>query len=89
MSSAFVGSVIVMVSPLFVPDQYRSDSNQTWRHGCPHGDLRSGAFEWLQFLTHPEIWAFPGSTMRESMESMLDAERAVRLEHVRNDRIDL
>ena len=37
----------------------------------------------------PEIWAFPGATMRESMESMLDAERAVRLEHIRNDRIDL
>jgi hypothetical protein len=27
--------------------------------------------------------------MRESMESMLDADRAARLEHLRNDRIDL
>jgi len=89
MSAPIEGAVNVMVPPFFDPDHYRSDSNQTWRHGCPHGDLESGAFEWLQFLTHPEIWAFPGATMRESMESMLDAERAVRLEHLRNDRIDL
>ena len=47
------------------------------------------AFEWLQLLTHPEIWAFDGATMRESMESMLDADRAARLEHLRHDRIDL
>ena len=48
-----------------------------------------GAFEWLQLLTHPEIWAFDGATMRETMESMLDADRAARLEHLRHDRIDL
>ena len=46
-------------------------------------------FEWLQLLTHPEIWAFDGATMRETMESLLDADRAARLEHLRADRIDL
>jgi hypothetical protein len=44
---------------------------------------------WLQLLTHPEIWAFDGSSMRATMESMLDADRAARLEHLRADRIDL
>jgi hypothetical protein len=83
------GAVNVMEAPFFDPDHYRSDSNQHCRHGCPHEELASGAFEWLQLLTHPEIWAFEGATMRESMESMLDADRAARLEHLRHDRIDL
>ncbi len=82
-------AVNVMEAPFFEPDHYRSDSNQNWRHGCPHEELARGAFEWLQLLTHPEIWAFEGATMRESMETMLDADRASRLEHLRNDRIDL
>jgi hypothetical protein len=83
------GAVNVMEAPFFDPDHYRSDSNQRWRHGCPHEELAGGAFEWLQLLTHPEIWAFEGATMRETMESMLDADRAARLERLRNDRIDL
>ena len=83
------GAVNVMQPPFFDPDHYRSDSNQNWRHGCPHAELAAGRFEWLQLLTHPEIWAFEGSTMRESMESMLDADRAARFEELRADRIDL
>jgi hypothetical protein len=83
------GAVNVMEAPYFDPDHYRSDSNQHWRHGCPHEELARGTFEWLQLLTHPEIWAFEGTTMRETMEAMLDADRATRLEHLRNDRIDL
>ena len=83
------GAVNVMEAPFFDPDHYRSDSNQHWRHGCPHEELARGAFEWLQLLTHPEIWAFDGATMRETMESMLDADRAARFEHLRDDRIDL
>ena len=73
----------------FDPEHYRSDSNQHWRHGCPHEALARGELEWLQLLTHPEIWAFDGATMRETMESLLDADRAARLEHLRHDRIDL
>ena len=68
---------------------YRSDSNQHWRSGCPLADLRAGTFEWLQLLTHPEIWAYPGATMRETMLSMLDAERERRLRQLADDRIDL
>ncbi len=89
MQAPIDGAVNVMTPPYFDPDHYRSDSNQRWRNGCPHGELARGEFEWLQLLTHPEIWAFDGATMRESMESMLDADRAARLEHLRNDRIDL
>jgi hypothetical protein len=83
------GAVNVMQDGYFDPERYRSDSNQQWRHGCPHDELARGRFDWLQLLTHPEIWAYPGATMRETMLAMLDAHRAVRLEHLRDDRIDL
>jgi hypothetical protein len=89
MQANIPGAVNVMQPPFFDPEHYRSDSNQHWRHGCPHEALARGELEWLQLLLHPEIWAFEGATMRESMEAMLDADRAARLEHLRNDRIDL
>jgi hypothetical protein len=89
MQAALGGAVNVMEPTFFDPDHYRSDSNQQWRHGCPHIPLARGEFEWLQLLTHPEIWAFDGASMRETMESMLDADRAARFEHLKNDRIDL
>jgi len=85
-----VGSVVnVMQEPWFSPDTYRSDSNQHWRSGCPHEDLRAGRFPWLQLLTHPEIWAYSGRTMAQTMRAMLDAERERRVEQLRADRIDL
>jgi hypothetical protein len=83
------GAVNVMQPPYFDPDHYRSDSNQHWRHGCPHDDLRAGRFEWLQLLIHPEIWVYPGETMGETMDAMLDAQRARRRELLADDRIDL
>ncbi|HEY6053944.1 MAG TPA: hypothetical protein VIU86_08430 [Gaiellaceae bacterium] len=83
------GAVNVMQEGFFDPATYRSDSNQHWRSGCPHEALAAGELPWLQLLTHPEIWVYEGATMRESMESFLDADRAARLEHLRNDRIDL
>jgi len=83
------GAVNVMQAPYFDADHYRSDSNQHWRSGCPHEDLAAGRFEWLQLLTHPEIWVYPGRTMRETMLSMLDAERDRDLERLADDRIDL
>jgi hypothetical protein len=81
------GFVNVMESPW--ADVYRSDSNQHWRQGCPHEELAAGRFERLQLLTHPEIWVYPGRTMRETMLAMLDAERDRRLEQLAADRIDL
>jgi len=89
MRAEIPGAVNAMSEAFFEPEHYRSDSNQHWRHGCPHDQLAGGEFEWLQLLTHPEIWAFEGATMRESMESFLDADRVARLEFLRHDRIDL
>jgi hypothetical protein len=89
MRADVAGAVNVMQPPFFDPERYRSDSNQRWRHGCPHEQLARGDLEWLQLLVHPEIWAYDGATMRESMESFLDSDRAARLELLRNDRIDL
>jgi hypothetical protein len=71
------------------PETYRSDSNQHWRSGCPHEELRAGSFPWLQILVHPEIWVYDGETMRETMRSMLEAEGARRLEQLAADGIDL
>ena len=89
MGAALDGAANVMEPRFFVPGLYRSDSNQRWRDGCPHEALARGDFEWLQLLTHPEIWAYPGATMRETMLAMLDAERARDLERLAQDRIDL
>ena len=83
------GAVNVMQHPYFDLDHYRSDSNQHWRSGCPHEDLAASSFEWLQLLTHPEIWTYPGATMRETMLSMLDGERDRDLQRLAEDRIDL
>jgi hypothetical protein len=83
------GRINVMQAPWFDPATYRSDSNQYWRSGCPHEDLRAGAFPWLQLLTHPEIWLYPGETMGETMRAMLESEKERRLRQLADDRIDL
>jgi hypothetical protein len=89
MTKPIDGAVNVMQEAYFDPATYRSDSNQRWRSGCPHEELRTGAFRWLQLLTHPEIWAYPGSTMGQTMRAMLDAERERRLAQLAEDRIEL
>jgi hypothetical protein len=89
MSEPLDGAVNAMQTAFFDSEHYRSDSNQRWRHGCPHDALAHGEFEWLQLLVHPEIWIYPGNTMRETMNSMLDAERQRRLALLAEDRIDL
>jgi hypothetical protein len=89
MSEPVVGAVNVMEPPYFDPDHYRSDSNHAWRHGCPHEQLARAEFDWLQLLVHPEIWAFPGETMRETMLAMLDAKRELALHQLADDRIDM
>jgi hypothetical protein len=81
------GFVNVMEAPW--ADVYRSDSNRHWRQGCPHEELAAGSLERLQLLTHPEIWVYPGETMRGTMLAMLDAERERRLEQLAADRINL
>ena len=89
MTAPVEGFVNVMQPGFFDPERYRSDSNQHWRHGCPHEPLARGEFEWLQLLVHPEIWVYPGETMRETMLAMLDDERGHRLDQLEADRIDL
>jgi hypothetical protein len=89
MSEPVDGAVNAMEPPYFEQEHYRSDSNQRWRHGCPHDQLRGAEFEWLQLLIHPEIWVYPGETMSKTMNAMLDAERDRRRELLAEDRIDL
>jgi len=89
MTEPVEGAVNVMQPGFFDAEHYRSDSNQRWRHGCPHEQLARGELQWLQLLVHPEIWVFPGRTMGETMLAMLDAERERRLDRLRADRIDL
>ena len=89
MSAPIPGAINVMEPRTFTPETYRSDSNQRWRSGDPREELRARSFPWLQLLTHPEIWAYPGATMGETMRAMLDAERELCLERLARDRIDL
>jgi hypothetical protein len=88
------GATNAMSAPWYDPAHFRSDSNHHWthrgrHHECPHAALAAGEPEWLHLLIHPEIWAYEGDTMRATMESFLDADRASRLAHLRDDRIDL
>jgi len=89
MSAELDVGINVMSKRYFAPATYRSDSNQHWRSGCPHEELRAGAFPWLQLLIHPEIWVYDGETMGQTMRSMLETETERRLEQLRADRIDL
>jgi hypothetical protein len=89
MTTPVAGFLNVMTEPWFTQGLYRSDSNQHWRSGCPHEELAGGSFDWLQLLTHPEIWVYPGETMGETMRALVDAERERRLVQLAEDRIDL
>jgi hypothetical protein len=89
MSDEIPGAANAYGKRYFAPETYRSDSNQHWRSGCPHEELRAGAFPWLQILVHPEIWVYPGETMGETMRAMVEAESTRRLEQLSADGIDL
>ncbi len=89
MSEPIEGAANAYGPPYFSPETYRSDSNQHWRAGCPHDELRAGAFPWLQILVHPEIWVYPGETMGETMRAMVAAESERRLGQLAADGIDL
>jgi hypothetical protein len=89
MGRTIPGATNVYAEPFFAPPTYRSDSNQHWRSGCPHEELRGGGFPWLQILVHPEIWVYEGATMGLTMRAMLNAEKTRRLEQLAADGIDL
>ena len=73
MSATIPGATNVYAEPYFDPPTYRSDSNQHWRSGCPHEELRGGGFPWLQILVHPEIWVVRGRD--HGAHHAIDAER--------------
>lgn len=89
MSEEIDGAINAYGTRYFSPETYRSDSNQHWRAGCPHEELRAGGFPWLQILVHPEIWVYQGETMGETMRAMVEAEKARRLEQLAADGIHL
>jgi hypothetical protein len=89
MSERISGAINVYAEPHFSRPMYRSDSNQHWRSGCPHEELRGGGFPWLQILVHPEIWVYPGATMGQTMGAMVEAQKARRFEQLVGDGIDL
>ena len=89
MSERIPGAINVYAEPYFSRPMYRSDSNQHWRSGCPHEELRGGGFPWLQILVHPEIWVYPGATMGQTMRAMVEAENARRMEQLAADGIHL
>ena len=89
MSEKIHGAINVYAEPYFEPPTYRSDSNQLWRSGCPHEELRGGGFPWLQILVHPEIWVYPGATMGQTMRAMVDAESKRRFHQLAADGIEL
>jgi hypothetical protein len=94
MTLPIAGATNVMAPPFYEPERFRSDSNQNWTFRgrasrCPHEELARGELDWLHLLVHPEIWVYEGVTMRETMESFLDADRHARLHHLGGDRIDL
>ena len=90
MTAPIDGAVNVMTAPWFDPEHYRSDSNAALAPRLPARRARGAArSSGCSCSTHPEIWAYDGATMGETMRSFLDADRAARLELLRADRIDL
>jgi hypothetical protein len=93
-ADAIDGATNAMAPPFYEPAAFRSDSNHRWGHrgrdhACPHDELARGELEWLHLVIHPAIWVYEGSTMRETMESFLAAERDERYSQLSADRIDL
>ena len=88
-SEEIPGAINTYGERYFSPQTYRSDSNQHWRAGCPHEELRAGVFPWLQILVHPAIWAYPGATMGQTMRAMVAAESTRRIAQLAEDGIDL
>lgn len=74
----------------FDPDTYWSDSQQTWRRGCPCKALaQDDSPAWMHLLVHPELWVYPGEDLAQTMTSMLEAQSARRRRQVADDRLDV
>jgi hypothetical protein len=91
MEAAVPGWVNVM-EPRFTAGfewTYRSDSNQSWRRGDPVEELAAARFPWLQLLIHPVLWMGGTTGMAPTIDAFLDRDREQRLEHLREDNLDL
>ena len=88
MAAPVDGAVNVMQPGFFDPPPTAPTPTSA---GVPAVRTRSfaPALPWLQLLTHPEIWVYPGETMGQTMRAMLDAQRERRLGQLAEDRIDL
>ena len=53
------------------------------RDGCPHEALAGGGHEWLQVVTHPELWLYDGAG------ALLHAKRAQWLDYLQADGLRL
>ena len=60
MRSPVEGAINVMEEPWFDPETYRSDSNQHWRSGCPHEELRNGGVPLAAAADAPRDLGLPG-----------------------------
>ena len=56
------GAINVMEEPWFDPETYRSDSNQHWRSGCPHDELRARRVPVAAAAHAPRDLGLPGHT---------------------------
>lgn len=62
--------------PKFFSDiKYLSDSNRHWREGPPEDWFDPSRTPQLSILLHPVIWAYPGTSMPEGMQSFLERRR--------------
>ena len=53
------------------------------RDGCPHEEIEAGGHEWLQVVTHPELWLYGGAG------GLLHAKRAQWLDYLQTDGLAL
>ena len=90
MTAPIAGAVNVMSAPWFDPGHYRSGLEPALAPRLPARGARARASSSGSSSSPiPRSGPSTGATMRETMQSFLDADRAARLEQLRADRIDL
>ena len=90
MNAPVDGLVNVMSPPWFDPRALPLRLEPALAARRPDGALAAREFEWLQLLTHPEIWVFDGRD--DARDDGVDARRASatrRWAQLADDRIDL
>ena len=70
------GFVNAMQAGFFDPEHYRSDSNQRWRHGCPHEQLGRAGVRLAPASRPPGDLGLPGRD--DARDDAVDARRRAR-----------